>query len=463
MSEKNALGIKLIIFSVILLTGCVKFQRASLNPSQSYNEFISRSLESTSLKRFIEEKTGRTNINWPPQNWDVPLLSLAGLYYNPAIESARASGKVADSAIITAKARPNPTISPEVGINSSALDQSGVNPWMPAVNLSIPIETANKRGYRIAIASNKVEIEKMNLILTSWQVRSNIRSAYIELLSAYNRSNILFKQIQLQEKVRELQEKQLNMGEIKASDLMPTRILIANTHIELGNISRQLDEAYPQLASSIGVPLSALKKINLQIDLNKDTNVFTHFLSTNLIEFSLKNRPDILAAIYEFEAAQSALQLEIAKQYPDVNLNPGYQWDQGENKWTIGLSVELPIFNKNEGPIAEAMANRNLAAAKFNELQINIISEMEAAIVSAQTAIEQLKRFSILYESKMKNLNDLELQLKYGVIDTLTLEQARLELSATELPLLEAYLNLEKALAGLESAFLIPLEEVIKK
>ena len=451
------------MISVIFLTGCVKFQRVSLDPSKSYNEFASRSLESPSLKRFIEEKTGKTNIDWPSQNWDVPLLSLAGLYYNPSIESARASSKVADSTIITAKARPNPTISAEGGINSSVLDQSDINPWIPAVNLSIPIETANKRGYRIAVASNKVEVQKMNLMLTSWQVRSNIRASYIELLSAYNRSNIFFKQLQLQEKVRATQETQLKGGEIKASDITPMAILIANTQIELGNISRQLDEAYPRLAAAIGVPLNALKKINLQLDLNKDTNAFTFFLSTNLIEFSLKNRPDILAAIYEYEAAQSTLQLEIAKQYPNVNLNPGYQWDQGENKWTIGLSVELPIFNKNEGPIAEAMANRNLAAAKFNELQINIISEMEAAIVSAQTALEQLNRFSSLYEAKAKHLNDLELQLKYGIIDALTLEQARLELSATEQPLVEAYINIEKALAGLESAFLLPLEELVKK
>jgi broad specificity phosphatase PhoE len=30
---------------------------------------------------------------------------------------------------------------------------------------------------------------------------------------------------------------------------------------------------------------------------------------------------------------------EIAKQYPDIHLGPGYQYDQGVNKWTLGFSV----------------------------------------------------------------------------------------------------------------------------
>ena len=42
---------------------------------------------------------------------------------------------------------------------------------------------------------------------------------------------------------------------------------------------------------------------------------------------------------------------------PDVHLNPGYQFDQGDNKWSIGLTFDLPILNQNQGPIAEAKAH----------------------------------------------------------------------------------------------------------
>ena len=56
----------------------------------------------------------------------------------------------------------------------------------------------------------------------------------------------------------------------------------------------------------------------------------------------------------EYQASQSALQLEIARQYPDVQLGPGYEFDQGDNKWMLGLGVTLPVFNQNQGAIAAA-------------------------------------------------------------------------------------------------------------
>ncbi|MGB9604117.1 MAG: TolC family protein, partial [Limisphaerales bacterium] len=390
-----------------------------MNPSQLYNEFNSRSLDSVGLKNFVEQNTGTTNIVWPPDVWDFELLSLAALYFNPALESARASIKVAESAIITAGARPNPSINPVGGINRTALGQEGVNPWIPSMTVDIPIETANKRAYRIAVASNKTEISKLNVILTSWQIRSNVRSAYIELLDAHYKSNVLRQQLDILEKVRIAMENQLTAGEIKATEITPVLISLANTEIELGEAKRQYDEALPQLAAAIGVPVRELNRIKINLKLNSDTNVFTRILSTNIIELSLKSRADLLSALYEYEAAQAALQLEIARQYPDINISPGYEWDQGEHKWTIGLNIELPVFNRNQGPIAEALANRNLAAAKFNELQIGAISEIESAIAAAKAALEQLNRFSELLKIKENHLKDLETQLNSGAIDAL--------------------------------------------
>jgi len=449
-----------IISAVILFTGCVKFQRVSLNPSQLYNQFNSRSLNCSELKIFVEQSTGRTNIDWPIKEWNFEDLALAGLFYNPEIETARLSIKSAESAIITAGARPNPSISPLGAINRTALGQEGVNPWLPAVDIAVPIETANKRKLRIAVATNRVEIAKLNLVSTAWQVRANIRNIWIELLSAQSRSNILQSQIKLLEKIKSSMESQLDAGEIKATDVTPSIIAIASAQIELSSAIRQFNESLPQLASAIGVPLEAVKNIDILLKFNYDTNLLSYFLSTNAIETALKTRPDILAQLYEYEAAQSALQLEIAKQYPDIVIGPGYEWDQGEHKWKLGLTVELPIFNRNQGPIVEALANRNLAAAKFNEIQIKAISEMEEAIVSANTALEELRRFQTLQQIKEKHLQDLEAQLKSGVIDSLVLEQARVDLFSIEKPLIEAYINWEKAIAKLESAFYRPLNSI---
>jgi hypothetical protein len=54
----------------------------------------------------------------------------------------------------------------------------------------------------------------------------------------------------------------------------------------------------------------------------------------------------VVSSPASFFRSRRALQLEIAKQYPDVHLNPGYEYDQGNDKWSLGLSVTLPASIK---------------------------------------------------------------------------------------------------------------------
>ena len=82
---------------------------------------------------------------------------------------------------------------------------------------------------------------------------------------------------------------------------------------------------------------------------------------------------------------------EVAKQYPDVRLSPGYQYDQGDNEWSLGLSVDLPILNQNQGGIAEAEARRTEAAAKFNAIQAKVVAEIDRGTVVYKAALEKTR------------------------------------------------------------------------
>jgi hypothetical protein len=70
--------------------------------------------------------------------------------------------------------------------------------------------------------------------------------------------------------------------------------------------------------------------------------------------------------------------LEIAKQRPDVQPNPGYAFDEGHHKITFGQGFEIPVFNR-KGPIAEA-------EARFNALRDQAIGEMKSALAACQGA-----------------------------------------------------------------------------
>jgi len=210
------------------------------------------------------------------------------------------------------------------------------------------------------------------------------------------------------------------------------------------------------MAEAIGLPLRSIDGIDFTFDWEQSTDA--RLLSAEARREGLQGRADILAALADYAASQSALQLEIAKQYPDLHFNPGYQYDQGENKWQLGLSIELPVLNRNQGPIAEAEARRDEVAARFLALQAKVISEIDRALLNRAAVLEQLQQLENLQSAQRQQLNQLEVSLQAGAADQVELLTARIEFATTELSRLDALVKKQQAIGLLEDALQRPFD-----
>ena len=105
-----------------LVAGCApvqKYRPAPISPPGTAASFESRTLLDPELKPFVEQNLGHTLSEWPPKTWDLPLLTLAAFYFHPSLAAARARVAIAEAAIVTAGARPNPTVTLAPGIPKS--------------------------------------------------------------------------------------------------------------------------------------------------------------------------------------------------------------------------------------------------------------------------------------------------------------------------------------------------------
>src|SRR4051812_12091426 len=142
--------------SVVLgLVGCQRFDPAPVSATQGAAALEGRTLTGDGLKEFLEKSTGRELSEWPLQAWDFEMLTLAAFYFHPSLDVARAQWDVSKAGIVTAGGRPNPsiTLTPEYSFNPP----QGASPWLPSVSFTVPIETAGKRGHRIAKAKELSE------------------------------------------------------------------------------------------------------------------------------------------------------------------------------------------------------------------------------------------------------------------------------------------------------------------
>ena len=445
-----------VIFGIVLLAGCAHFEPQPISPEKTAAQFESRRLDDAGLKRFLEQNLGHELETWPETNWDFQELALVAFCFHPSLEVARAQWLVAQAGLKTAGARPNPSVSFTPGYDSQI--PGNYSPWLLPVTFDLPVETTGKRGKRIAEAEKISESARWNFVSAVWQIRGGVRASLLDFTVTARRAELLEKQFATQQQIVKLLQQRFDTGEISRPELTVAQIALNKTQLDLSDAQSKKSDAYSHLAEALGLSEAALDGEKLDFDFSTgDAEALT---SADARGIALRTRADILGALADYAAAEAALRLEIAKQYPDLHFGPGYAWNSGnagDNQWSLGLTLELPILDQNQGSIAEAEARRKLAAAKFVELQSQVIGEIDRAVAGWRVAEEQLKTGNELLAAEQQQQQSAQAQLEAGTVDELGSLDAQLEFNSALLAQLENKAQLQEALGQLEDALQSPL------
>jgi cobalt-zinc-cadmium efflux system outer membrane protein len=444
------------IFGIALVAGCVHFQPQPISPEKSAAQLESRRLDDAGLKKFLEQNLGHELETWPETNWDFQELALVAFYFHPGLEVARAQWLVASAGLKTAGARPNPSVSFTPGYDSQI--PGNYSPWLLPVTFDLPVETAGKRGKRITEAEKISESARWNFVSAVWQIRTGVRASLLDYTIAGRRAGLLHQQFSAQQQIVKLLQQRFDTGEISRPELTVAQIALNKTQLDLNDALSKTSDARSRLAEALGLSEAALDGEELNFDFS--TGGAEALTSADARRVALRSRADILGALADYAAAEADLRLQIAKQYPDLHFGPGYAWNSGnagDNQWSLGLTLELPILDQNQGPIAEAEARRKLSAAKFVELQSQVIGEIDRAVSGFRVAEEQLKTGDELLAAEQQQQKSAQAQLEAGAADQLDSLNAQLEFDSASLAQLENSTQLQQALGQLEDALQSPL------
>ena len=441
------------IFGIVLLAGCARFQPEPISATQTAARFEQRSVTDEALRQYTETNLQRVFQTWPPATWDLETLTLAAFYFNPDLAVTRANYDSVAAGKITAAQRPNPTVSVSPVYNTTTAVPS---PWLVTASLDVPIETAGKRGYRRAQAQHLSDAARFGLATAAWEVRTQLRRALLELWAAQASESLLRMQQIAQESIVHLLEKEQAAGGISPAEVTRERIALEQTRLAWLDAESRRAQTRVQLAGVIGLTPRALDDVTISFEVFDQPP--PELPTVDARRRALYNRTDILGALAAYAANESVLQLEIAKQYPDVHLSPGYEFDQGNNKWGVGLSMELPILNHNRGPIAEAEARRAESAAKFNALQARVFGEIEIALARSENARHKFAAAAGLVEQSQKQERATMAMFKAGEVSSQAVAAAKLEKATAALAQLDARMKAQQAVTALEAALQSPLE-----
>ena len=448
-----------LLSTAALLSGCAtqQYQARPLDPAELAKSYEARTLDSAQLHQFIQTSLGQDVTPWPPKSWSGQMLTLAAFYYSPDLDAARAKWGTAKAGIVTAAQRPNPTLQLPFQHTTGS---SGSSPWTYGLGLDIPIETAGKRGYRVAQAQQLSDAARFNIGNVAWQVRSRLRAQLLKLYAATRKTSILEQQIAARRQIVKMLQQRLSVGEASATDVTQQRISLIQSRTDLANAQKQMGDARAQVASAIGVPVSAVDGIH--ISFAEFDRIYPDMPARDAQRQAILNRADLLGALAQYQASQEALQLAIANQYPDVHLGPGYLWDQGATKIIFAVTgIALPLFNHNQGPIAEATARRAEAEANVKLLQAQAINQTGQALVAYHAALKGLSQSEALLSAQEQQLSSAQNSYRAGETDRLMLTLAHQALFTALLARQNALMQVQQSLSQLEDAIERPLDGAV--
>ena len=140
-----------------------------------------------------------------------------------------------------------------------------------------------------------------------------------------------------------------------------------------------------------------------------------------------------------------------------IHLGPGYSFNQGANEFTLGLTMALPVFNQNQGPIAAAAAHRHVIAADLLQKQTRVITAIGTALTTYRADLRQWRAARAIALRQRGQWNLAREAFAAGAQSRLALAEAQFALNTYQQAALGARGAAALALGHLENLLEKPL------
>ncbi len=416
------------------------------------------------FKSFHSENEDEDNEITTPQDFDEPTgiltlsqtLSLA-LIRNPELRAFSWEVRAREAQTLQAGLPPNPEISFELEDFGGTGSVEGFDGTETTILLSQLIPLGGK-------LSKRRKVESLNTDLAEWDyetIRLNVLTQtalnYLNVLAAQNRLALELELVKLAEKVHTTVSELAREGEISPIQEKRSQVVLSQTKINLERSKRELEAAKKILSSSWGGNEPQFEEVTGNLD--SILPIPTFKMLTEL----LSENPDIARWVTEMEQREAALKLEKANAIPDPFISGGYRHisEKDDNAFVVGLSIPIPIINRNQGAISAAARRLNKAVEERHnaEVVVNVALARAYETLSASYQEVILLKDDVLpqAESAYESIFEGYREGKFALLDVLDAQRTVFD---ARIQYIEALLSYHSSRANVERLIGTPIEEI---
>lgn len=332
---------------------------------------------------FLNKLSAQTNSNSLIVQ-DTLLLNLTNaeklfLDSNLYLLAARYNVDAQKALIIQAKLIPNPNFSYARGPVIPLHDDQSNYPYSNlfnnaenAASLSQLIQIAGKRNKNIKIAEANAQLAELQLFDLVRTLKYTLRTDFYTIFYLQQSAKVYDQEIQALQQVVTAFNQQQGKGYIAEKEVVRVKALLYSLQSEYNDLINQINDTESELRTVLRVKQ---KYIIALPDTEKLKSLTPSNLNlTTLIDTAYASRTDLLIARKNTEISQLNYSLQKALAKPDITAIASYdkQGSYALHFNSIGFSMDLPFFNRNQGNIksAKSMIDVNVATTKATEATV---------------------------------------------------------------------------------------------
>jgi cobalt-zinc-cadmium efflux system outer membrane protein len=304
---------------------------------------------------------------------------------NPALAQARDVVDAALGRLVQAGLYPNPTlgyVASEVG-NDGRAGQHG-----------FVIAQEFVRGGKLvlsqAVAGYARDQAEAQLAIQVWRLRNAVRSLYFETLAAQETMKLSDELVALAEQGVLVAQQREKAGEGTLTETLQAQIELAQVQMVADNSRNSLRAAWKRLAAVIGDPVQEPETLHGELAVARVARDEAQSLAQLTGE-----SPEVHTAQAGIRRADAVVARARAEPTPNVTIEAGPQYDYSSNTTiaSVGISIPLPIWNRNEGNIYAAEAERRRSQREVDRVKLSLAERFAVTYGRYRTAQQQAERF----------------------------------------------------------------------
>ena len=286
--------------------------------------------------------------------------------------------------------RPNPTlsISPQDFWGSGSL--GGFDRMENTAILSQVIELGGKRMKRRKAANLNRDLAQWDYETARMNILTQVAKAYTDALAAQEKLKLARELVQLSQNSYNAVKARVEAGKVSPIHEVKAQVALSTTQIQLQQADNNLKAAFRQLALFWGNLEPRFKQVAGHLYRVAPVPPFDTLVGR------MQKNPDLARWAAETIHRQAVVTREEAKAVPNVTIGAGSRYIQEvqDYAWQVNVTIPLPIFDRNQGGIAEARHRLAKADAEKRTMELRLqsaLSNQYANLVNAYRRVVNLK------------------------------------------------------------------------